>query len=340
MTPVPPVSASPAALRRADLHVHSYHSTENGNMPFLNSRDCYSPPEAVYRTAKARGMDFVTITDHDSIGGCLEYLDRHPDARDFIVGEEVSCRLPEGNIEVHLAVYGTNEALHREIQPLRGNVFEVAALLRARGVFFALNHLLHFYRGQVPLPAYLRLLAEVPALEARNGTMLAPHNALIEQIAQAPGAGPIPSAARPWIAIGGSDAHTLRRVGTTWTEAPGETAAEFLASLAAGRSGVGGVHGGAGAVIGDIYGVIGRYVGSLLGIGPQDHGPVARTLCLAFSAGTLPFQFIPALIGAATTRRQARVVARVVEELTPVLEARLAAATAPEAAMGALEVGA
>ena len=45
------------------------------------------------------------------------------------------------------------EALHRELQPLRGNVFDVTARLREAGVFFALNHLLHFYRGQMPLDA-------------------------------------------------------------------------------------------------------------------------------------------------------------------------------------------
>ncbi len=142
---------------KADLHVHSRHSAQSGSLKFLRSRDCYSDPEAVYRTAKARGMDVVTITDHDSIGGCLEFLERHPDATDFIVGEEVSCRFPDGDIEVHLGVYGTTEQLHRELQPLRRNVFDVIALLRERDVFFALNHLLFFYRGQAPLDSYLRL---------------------------------------------------------------------------------------------------------------------------------------------------------------------------------------
>ena len=97
----------------------------------------------------------------------------------------MSCRLPDGDVEVHLGVYGMTEALHRELQPLRRNVFEVTARLREAGVFFALNHLLHFYRGQLPLDAYLRLLDEVPALEARNGTMLPAHNVLVEQIAGA-----------------------------------------------------------------------------------------------------------------------------------------------------------
>src|SRR3712207_9376709 len=118
---------------RADLHVHSWHSKQSGSLRLLRSRDSYSSPERVYRTARARGMDLVTITDHDTIDGCLELLNRHPDAGDFIVGEEVSCRLPEGDIEVHLGVYGLDEALHRELQPLRGNVFEVRSEERRVG---------------------------------------------------------------------------------------------------------------------------------------------------------------------------------------------------------------
>src|SRR5690349_3991879 len=66
-------------LAKADLHVHSWHSTVNGDLPFLKSRDCYSDPVDVYKTAKARGMDIVTITDHDSINGCLELLSHMPD---------------------------------------------------------------------------------------------------------------------------------------------------------------------------------------------------------------------------------------------------------------------
>ena len=105
----------------------------------------------------------------------------------------MSCRLPDGDVEVHFGVYGMTEALHRDIQPLRRNVFEVAAALRQAGVFFALNHLLHFYRGQIPFDSYLRLLDEVPALEVRNGTMLPSHNLLVEALA---GRSPIGRAAR------------------------------------------------------------------------------------------------------------------------------------------------
>ena len=149
--------------RRADLHVHTRHSRVSGNLRFLRSRDCYSRPADVYRVARRRGMDYVAFTDHDSIGGALELLEARPDLADrVIVGEEVSCTLPDGGVQVHLAVYGMTEALHRDLQPLRENVFDVIARLREADVFFALNHLLHFYRGQVPLTATSRSWTSSP----------------------------------------------------------------------------------------------------------------------------------------------------------------------------------
>src|SRR5262249_51233639 len=133
-------------MARADLHVHSWHSGYNHDLPFLRSRDCYADPVAVYRIAKARGMDFVTITDHDSIDGCLELLARQPDAAaDVIIGEEISCWVPDTRLEVHFGVWGLSEAIHRDVQPLRENAYDVAAFLRSVGVLFAFNHPLHFY---------------------------------------------------------------------------------------------------------------------------------------------------------------------------------------------------
>jgi predicted metal-dependent phosphoesterase TrpH len=288
-------------MLRADLHVHSCHSRVSGTMRFLGSRDCYSRPADVYRVARARGMDLVAFTDHDSIGGALELLNDRPDlAADVIVGEEVSCRLPDGDIEVHLGVLGMTEALHRDLQPLRRNVFDVIARLREAGVFFALNHLLHFYRGQIPLARYLRLLDEVPALEVRNGAMLAAHNRLVERMARSSG--------RPFAMAAGSDAHTLRRIGRTWTAAPGRTRDEFLASLRQGLGRPGGQHGTATTIAGDAYGVVSRYVAALVGFGPRDLGAAKRAACLGFTAVSLPFQFIPFVMAARSKAGERRVI--------------------------------
>jgi predicted metal-dependent phosphoesterase TrpH len=278
-----------AAVSRADLHVHTCHSRVNGNVPFLRSRDSYSDPAAVYRRAKSRGMDIVTITDHDSIDGCLEFLARRPDTTDFLMGEEVSCWFPDRQIEVHLGVYGITEAIHHELQPLRGDVFETIAYLHTTRTFFSFNHPFHFFRHQVPLDDYLHLMSIVPAVEVRNGAMLPRHNELVAQI---------------WCGVrgadaavvAGSDAHTLRRIGRTWTEAPGKTAAQFLDSLRAGRGRACGAHGGAVAVAGDAYGVVARYAASVFGHGPRDHRGWHRLACGACVLASPPAQFLPVAI--------------------------------------------
>jgi predicted metal-dependent phosphoesterase TrpH len=288
---------------RADLHVHSRHSSASGSLRFLRSRDCYSSPADVYRVAKLRGMDVVTITDHDSIDGWRELMDSRKDTDDILPGEEVSCRLPDANIQVHLGVYGITEALHARVQPLRRNVFDVIACLRESQTFFALNHVLHFYRQQAPLETYLQLLSAVPALETRNGAMLQVHNELAERLCREwKGDGP------PIAAVAGSDAHTLRRVGRTWTEAPGRTADDFLASLAAGLGRPGGQHGGMRAVAGDTYGVIGRYMASIYGHGPRDHAGWHRAMCACLIVALMPAQFMPVVVAAVGKSRERRAV--------------------------------
>jgi hypothetical protein len=320
---------------RADLHVHTCHSTQSGNLQFLGSRDCYSRPADVYRVAKARGMDLVAFTDHDSIGGALELLNGRPElASKVIVGEEVSCRLADGGLQVHLAVYGMTEALHRDVQRLRADVFDVIARLREANVFFALNHLLHFYRGEIPLERYLRLLDAVPALEVRNGTMAEAHNRLLETIANNPtdvGA-PFQGARRGHaesvalrrskcgsrLAVtAGSDAHTLRRIGTTWTEAPGRTRDEYLDSLRRGLGRPGGAHGSTMTIARDAYSVIGSYVAALAGFGPRDVRSWRRAACLAFSAVSLPFQFLPLVIAARSKAGERRAIDQLIAYSPP-----------------------
>jgi len=279
---------------KADLHVHSWHSGYNHDLPFLRSRDCYTPPEVVYRTAKARGMDLVTITDHDSIDGCLEFLTRHPGADDFFVSEEIECVFPDSPLKVHIGAYQIDETVHREIQPLRRNVFEAVAYLRQRGVFFALNHPFFYLRRQLSFAQYLdTVLPLFFAYEVRNGTMMREHNLLTEDIvAQRVRAG------TPLVAVGGSDAHTLAGIASSYTEAPGRNADEFLQNLRAGRARVGGRHGSVLRVAREIYGVVFSYWASLLGFGRRDLNWRRRAIGIGFSVLTLPGEFVPILIAA------------------------------------------
>src|SRR5437899_4467669 len=77
-------------LMRCDLHVHSWYSGP-ADLPVLKhiGRECYSEPAAVYEQAIRRGMDLVTLTDHDSIEGALAIASRP----NTFVSEEVTVLL-------------------------------------------------------------------------------------------------------------------------------------------------------------------------------------------------------------------------------------------------------
>ncbi len=88
---------------KLDSHVHTFHSGKSTIYPLHSIlRECYNTPEGVYRTAKARGMDLVVITDHDEISGALA-LAHLPDV---IIGCEVTGVFPDDGVKVHLNVFG------------------------------------------------------------------------------------------------------------------------------------------------------------------------------------------------------------------------------------------
>jgi len=288
---------------KCDLHVHSYHSGYASHLRFLRARDCYSSPFDVYRVAKGRGMDLVCLTDHDSIDGALEFLDRRPDVQDFIIGEEISCRVPDApGLRVHLGAWGLTETHHREVQRLRANVADTAAYLQQEQVFFAVNHLFMLFGDEIDLDRYLReMLRLAPALETRNGAAIRRDNELVAELA-----GDADAAGRPLAVVGGSDAHTLQWVGTTFTESPAQTRDEFLADLRAGRATVGGRHGGLWRATSEIYGVVFNYWRALVGLERDDLSARYRIGGLAFSIASLPFQWIPAVVAFSLKSSEAR----------------------------------
>ena len=298
---------------KADLHCHSCYSGYAKIMPALHARDCYSRPEDVYRVARARGMDLVCLTDHDTLDGGLAFLDAHPDTPDFILGEEIECRVPDApGLRVHLGAVGMTERAHRDLQPLRDNAFDVAEYLRTQDIFFSVNHLFLLYRDELPAERYVREMIALgaPGLEVHNGAASRAHNALVGAIADALGRG-----GRPVTSIGGSDAHTLRWVGSSYTETPSRTREEFLADLCAGRSRVGGQHGGRARAFSEIYGVVARYWASLVGFEPWELPTSTRLKASALAAMLLPFQFVPAVVALRLKSAEARRVRRCAAEL-------------------------
>ena len=130
-----------APTSRADLHIHSRHSDRAADWVLrrLDFPASYSDPLQTYNRLKSEGMDFVTLTDHDTIDGCLEIAH----LPGVIVGEEVTAYFPEDECRVHILAWGITEAQHRQIHDARENIYEMQALLAAENIAHAIAHPFH-----------------------------------------------------------------------------------------------------------------------------------------------------------------------------------------------------
>jgi glycosyltransferase involved in cell wall biosynthesis/predicted metal-dependent phosphoesterase TrpH len=209
---------------RVDMHCHSTASqiSKLGVQRALGLPECATPPEEVYALAKRRGMDFVTITDHDTIDGVLQISGRP----DVFVSEELTAHFRGEPQAVHVLCYGITGEDHEWLQAHSGDVELCAAYLYEREIACALAH--PYYNVGAPLTArHRRRLAELFGIwETRNGARARELNR--------PAATYV--ATRDSIGIGGSDDHAGVDIGRTFTAAPAaSTPAEFLAHMRAGR---------------------------------------------------------------------------------------------------------
>jgi glycosyltransferase involved in cell wall biosynthesis/predicted metal-dependent phosphoesterase TrpH len=210
---------------RVDLHCHSTASAVSrlGVQRALGLPECATPPEEVYELAKRRGMDFVTISDHDTIDGALT-IAHH---QDVFVSEELTAHFRgEPRAMVHVLCFDITADDHGWLQEHSGDVEECAEYMAAREIACALAH--PFYAVGAPLRSrHRRRLAELFGVwETRNGSRAPELNMPAGIYVETHGG----------TAIGGSDDHAGVDVGRTYTEAPpAATPSEFLEHVRAGR---------------------------------------------------------------------------------------------------------
>ncbi len=219
---------------RVDMHCHSSASeiSRLGVQRAVGLPECATPPEEVYELAKRRGMDFVTITDHDTIDGVLQIADRP----DVFISEELTVSFRGEPQAVHVLCYGITPEDHEWLQAHNDNVEQCSIYMHERDIACALAH--PYYSVAAPLTArHRRRLSEMFRIwEVRNGARTRELNMpAATYIAALDGAG-----------IGGSDDHAGIDIGRTWTQAPAASnVEELLARMRAGSVAPGGSHGSA-----------------------------------------------------------------------------------------------
>ena len=223
-------------MSRCDLHIHSRYSARSEEWLFrrFDFPDSYSDPKTLYEQLVGHGMDHVTITDHDTIEGCLQIADL---PRTFI-SEQVTTYFPHDTCKLHILVWGISEQQHRDIEAVRDNIIELQRYLQMAQVTHAVAHPLYSVNGKLEACHLEQLILLFKHFEGINGL----RDALLSDLAQtlfeqltpdkidafANCHNLAPTHAEPWkkVFVGGSDDHGGQFVASAFTETPAADSAE------------------------------------------------------------------------------------------------------------------
>ena len=231
---------------RADLHLHSKHSGRSVEWLFrrIGLPDSYSDPASLHAKARERGIEFFTLTDRDTLDGCLAIASKPG----VFLSEEVTAQFPEDRATAQVLVWGLTEEEHREIQRRRENIYELQRYLAARDLAHAVAHPLHRLDDRLKLAHVEKLVLIFQHFETVNGTRDALTSevlrfvlgnltqAKIDELANRHGIAPAHGRAWEKVFVGGSNDRSGLFVASAWTEtARVADAAGFLAEVRAGR---------------------------------------------------------------------------------------------------------
>lgn len=235
---------------KIDLHVHSKYSKKPSQwvLQKIGCPESFTDPLRLYQRAKARGMDMVTISDHNVLDGVLE-IAHLPDT---FLSVEVTAHFPEDRCKVHVLCTDVTEAIHREAQKLRKNIYELVPYLQSQGVMHTLAHPLFAVNDRLTIEHFEKSLLLFKNFEcngARDGyqndavkrvlAQLTPQT--IERLVETYGI--VPGFPEPWKKniTGGSDDHSAQNIASIYTVVDdAQDLAGFKAGILAGRSRPGG----------------------------------------------------------------------------------------------------
>src|SRR5882724_2308303 len=232
-------------MSKCDLHIHSRFSARSEEWLFrrFDFPDSYSDPRELHRQLLERGMDFVTITDHDTIDGCLEILN----LPNTFISEQVTTYFPQDPCKIHLLVWGITEKQHDDIVIVRDNIFSLQRYLQGAQIAHAVAHPLYSVNGKLEASHLEQLILLFKHFEGINGL----RDALLSDLAQTLFKQLTPDKidefanrhhlaathAEPWkkIFVGGSDDHGGQFAASAFTETPAAGSAEkFLKFIRSG----------------------------------------------------------------------------------------------------------
>lgn len=236
---------------KADLHIHSKHSNRPSEwfLRKIGAPESFVEPRALYDNCRQRGMDFVTISDHNTINGALEIAD----LPNTFISCEVTTYFPEDGCKIHFLVIGITEHWFKEIDALRGNIYDLRDYVIQNKIIHSVAHPLFRINDKLTIDHFEKLILLFNRFEGINGSRChracALGNAVMENLTpemiadMADRHGIEPLGETPWqkVFTAGSDDHSGLYATNAHTITPrAATVVDYLEHLRAGRHWTGG----------------------------------------------------------------------------------------------------
>ncbi|TWJ16887.1 glycosyltransferase [Geobacter argillaceus] len=283
---------------RADLHVHSSHSNKPTYwaMRKFNCPESYTSPHHLYRIARERGMDFVTITDHNSINGALE-IAHLPQT---FISAEITAHFPENGCKTHVVVLNISETQFREIMRARKNVYDLVTYLQKEEIAHFLAHPLYAQNDKLTVEIIEKSLLLFTTIEVKNGCRARRFNDFTKQLVASLDQETIerladkhdlqPYGVYPWVKgmVGGSDDHGGLFIAKAYTVASrGASVSDFIGAVLEGKSTADGDDGGPLTMAHSMYGIAHSFYKERFGDRRRSSTPfVSALLDRFFNVGT------------------------------------------------------
>jgi len=224
----------------ADLHVHSTASKRPSEwfLKKVGARESYTDIDTLYSAAKNETMDFVTVTDHNTIENAVTLHEKYPD--DTFISVEVTTYFPENGCKIHVLVYDITAVQFEIIDAIRKDIYQLRDFLKDQDLAHSVAHATYSINKRLTMEVLEKLILLFDVFEGLNGSRnrlysetwvktlknLTPE--IIDDLKAKHNIKPISD--DPWIKgfTGGSDDHAGLFIGQTYTTAACSSKKELI----------------------------------------------------------------------------------------------------------------
>lgn len=233
-------------MTRIDLHLQSRFTGRAGEWALRKAgvAASYSDPQALYEELRGQGFGYFTLTDHHSLGGCLQVQG----LAGAFLSQKITVLFPEDRAGVDLLVWGGSEAQYKKLEAFRADIYHAQKFLEQEELAHAVAHPFHQPEGRLQKKHVEKLLLMFKHFESLNGMRPQRLNNFTEAFLRALTPETLealaqrhslpPTHPRPWekILVGGSGDMSGMFAGRAWTQTPAAKCVEdLLAHIRTGR---------------------------------------------------------------------------------------------------------